>query len=272
MLVIKKLNNNAAICLDDNGNKIVAIGNGIGFPKTPYELLDLSKLTSTFYGIDNKYFGLIKELDEDVISVSSTIVEYAKTKISKELNPNLVFTLADHIKFSLERSKKNISVKLPLDADLKLHYENELEIGKKAVNFINKKLNVHLLKEEATSIALHLINAQNFTREDIEDETDTINNLTSIIEAELNISIDRDGFNYSRFSSHLQYLLKRQKEKVSINSENGDMFSTLVDNYPSTYKCVEKMSNYLKNNCGYMLSEEEQLYLILHVNRLKNRL
>lgn len=47
------------------------------------------------------------------------------------------------------------------------------------------------------------------------------------------------------------------------------MFSTLVDNYPSTYKCVEKMSNYLKNNCGYMLSEEEQLYLILHVNRLK---
>ena len=271
MLVIKKLNNNAAICLDDDNNKIVALGNGIGFPKTPYELNDLSKISKTFYGINPKYFGLINEIEDEVIEVSSTIVEYAKSIITNELNPNLVFTLADHIKFAIDRTNKSLTVKMPMDVDLKLHYEKELEIGKKAVTYINKKLNVHLRKEEATSIALHLINAQNFTNDEIFDEKEIIDNLTIIIEQEFNIKIDKEGFNYSRFVSHLQYLLKRGKDQLLIDTENGNMFDVLVEKYPETYKCVNKMSSYLEKNNGIHLNKEEKLYLILHVNRLKNR-
>ncbi|MBA1393021.1 hypothetical protein EQ500_03915, partial [Lactobacillus sp. XV13L] len=44
MQVIKKINNNAAICLDQNQDELIAFGKGIGFPKTPYELTDLSKI------------------------------------------------------------------------------------------------------------------------------------------------------------------------------------------------------------------------------------
>ena len=262
MLVIKKLNNNAAICLDDDNNKIVALGNGIGFPKTPYELNDLSKISKTFYGINPKYFGLINEIEDEVIEVSSTIVEYAKGIITNELNPNLVFTLADHIKFAIDRTNKSLTVKMPMDVDLKLHYEKELEIGKKAVTYINKKLNVHLRKEEATSIALHLINAQNFTNDEIFDEKEIIDNLTIIIEQEFNIKIDKEGFNYSRFVSHLQYLLKRGKDQLLIDTENGNMFDVLVEKYPETYKCVNKMSSYLEKNNGITLNKEEKLYLI----------
>ena len=54
MQVIKKLNNNFAICLDKEGNELVAYGKGIGFPKTPYELTDLSKIDRTFYVIKLK--------------------------------------------------------------------------------------------------------------------------------------------------------------------------------------------------------------------------
>ena len=62
MLVIKKLNNNAALCVDDNGNQLIALGKGIGFPKTPYELKDLSLVDKTFYGVNAKYYGLIDEI------------------------------------------------------------------------------------------------------------------------------------------------------------------------------------------------------------------
>ena len=55
MRVIKKLNNNAVICVDNNGNQLIALGNGIGFPKTPYTLNDLSKIRKTFYGVNAKY-------------------------------------------------------------------------------------------------------------------------------------------------------------------------------------------------------------------------
>ena len=44
MKVIKKINNNVAICLDNNGKELIAFGNGIGFPKVPYEIHYLNKI------------------------------------------------------------------------------------------------------------------------------------------------------------------------------------------------------------------------------------
>ena len=38
MEVIKKLGNNAAICKDNSGRELIALGLGIGFPKCPYIL------------------------------------------------------------------------------------------------------------------------------------------------------------------------------------------------------------------------------------------
>lgn len=38
--VIKKLNNNFAICVDNEGQELIAYGKGIGFPKTPYDITD----------------------------------------------------------------------------------------------------------------------------------------------------------------------------------------------------------------------------------------
>ena len=38
MRVVKKINNNVAECLDNNGKSLVAFGRGIGFPKdAPYD-------------------------------------------------------------------------------------------------------------------------------------------------------------------------------------------------------------------------------------------
>lgn len=36
MKVVKCINNNVAICLDDDNNELVAFGKGIGFKKPPH--------------------------------------------------------------------------------------------------------------------------------------------------------------------------------------------------------------------------------------------
>ena len=66
MQVIKKINNNFAICVDGEGNELIAFGKGIGFPKVPYEIEDLSVINRTFYDIDQKYLELLNELPEKV--------------------------------------------------------------------------------------------------------------------------------------------------------------------------------------------------------------
>ena len=271
MRVIKKLNNNAVICVDNNGNQLIALGNGIGFPKTPYTLNDLSKIRKTFYGVNAKYYGLLNEIPDVIFTISAKLVDVAKTKIARELNPNIVFTLADHIKFAYDRYQKGMTVQVPYSYDFTHQYETEMAIGEWGRNYINEQLHIHLDKQEAVSIALHFVNSQYFSKEDSIDESDVLDKVTAIIEERFSITIDRKGFNYSRFTSHMQFLLRRQKDQMMITSENQTMFSSICQEYPTTYDCVKQIDGFLQQNMGWGLSEEEQLYLILHINRLRSR-
>lgn len=47
MKAIKKINNNVAICEDDNKKELIAFGKGIGFPSMPYHITDLSLISMT---------------------------------------------------------------------------------------------------------------------------------------------------------------------------------------------------------------------------------
>ena len=46
------------------------------------------------------------------------------------------------------------------------------------------------------------------------NEDGVINDITELIEKELNFHINRNGFNYSRFVSHILYLLERQQKNL----------------------------------------------------------
>lgn len=81
MRVEKKINNNVAVCTDGNGQELIALGRGIGFPKTPYELTDLSKIDMTFYRVSSQTVQMLTTISEDVIMVSSKIVQLAQTKL-----------------------------------------------------------------------------------------------------------------------------------------------------------------------------------------------
>ena len=273
MRVIKKINNNVVKCLDNNGNELIAFGNGIGFPKTPYELNDMSKIKHTYYNLKLKYLGLLNEIPEDIFEISAKIVDYSKGRIMNEINSNIVFTLADHINFAIQRYNKNMIIKMPFSYDVQHLYETEMDIGEKAIAFINKIKKIHLSKDEAASIALHFINAENIKAPQGSkiNENQVITDITKLIEHKTKLNIDRKGFNYSRFVSHMQYLLKRQESNTNISSDNEKAFEMLKNEYPETYECVLDIEKYIMKNLGWNPSSEELLYLILHVNRLCSR-
>lgn len=272
MEIIKKINNNVAIAIDDNGNELVVIGKGVGFPAVPYMLTDLTKVDKTFYGVSNEYIGLLADVKKEIFDIASAIMNYASSQIDNEFNPNIIFTLADHINFAVERYKKNIYVKTPFVGDLKILYEKEYNIALKAVNYINRVLNIKLDKNEATSIALHLINSENFPEKECEElnEEETVDKVIDIIE-EITGKIDRNSFNCIRFVSHLRYLIKRLLNGETLNSDNVSMLKSLSDEYPLINECALKVQNYLEKVSGKKMSEEERVYLIIHINRLATR-
>lgn len=269
MKVIKKINNNAAICIDSLGNEIVAIGTGIGFPSIPYDLEDLSIIQRSFYDVNPNYLNVLNQISDDLFKVTVKIVDLFKNKINDDIGSNVVFTLADHIDFALSRYKKNIKMDYPLQYDVQYLYEMEYEIAKQALKMINNELHVRLPKEEASNIALHLVNARALAtnKEDIEIDS-IIDDVADIIGKSFQIFIDKNTFNFSRFATHLQYLIKRQSKGQFIHTDNAELYESVVKDYPRTVQCVNEIKDYLKDELDFSLNKEETLYLILHVNRL----
>ncbi len=273
MKVIKKINNNVAICLDNNNHELIAFGKGIGFKQMPYELEDLGVITRTYYGINMNYLGLLNEIDESVFEVCARIVDIARNRIQSELNPNLVFTLADHVNFAIERTRKGIIVKNPLFHDVENLYTTEVNLGKEALRLIERELHIDLPDSEAIGIALHFINAaEDYVNSSSSYDSDQlIDHITKIVEDYYGKEINRKGFNYSRFVTHCQYLLKRSESNTIISSENKKLFRSMIQEFSETYQCVIKIKDYLMEILRWELGEEELLYLMLHINRLCSR-
>ena len=273
MKVIKKINNNVALCLDGNQRELIAFGKGIGFKPIPYELTDLSVIERTYYGISPEYQGLLKEIPKEIFDVSGMLVDLAANSIDADFNRNLVITLADHINFAIDRYKKNIHIKPPYVGNLAYLHEAECKVATQAVACINQRFGVHLPKEEAAAIALHLINAENSVapKADFLDASTMISDVIGLIEKRENITIDRSGFNASRFITHMEYLLARIRNNETLENNNDKLFNNLKQEYRETYLCAEDVRTYLRQKTGKNLGSEEMSYLMLHIERFCSR-
>lgn len=274
MKVIRRLGNNAAVGLDKNEKEVVIFGKGVGFPKVPYDLEDLSVIERTFYNVDSKYFDLISNIREDIMLASADIVEQAGFNLDCELNPNLVFTLADHLQFAIERHEKGMQIGTPLAYDVIHLYPDEYELGLLGLDVIEDTASFKLPKEEAITIALHIINAEIEKGNDMHDTLamlKVISQINDIIEKELSFQIDKESYSYSRFTMHIRYLIQRFKAGTPIDEPEGNMFRALAKEYPDVYQCCFVIKEFLKEEYGWTCTREETTFLMIHVVRLKNK-
>lgn len=275
MRAVKKINNNVAICIDGSGNQLVAFGRGIGFPTMPYEITDLKLIDRTFYNISSNYVDMINELPEDIITFTARILDDIRSVLPYELMPNLILTLADHIAFCLERHRRNIYVRMPLLYEIAQTYPLELKLAQYILREIEKKFDVRLNPREASGIAISIINArldikqasgqQGLNQRQIDNMLEEI---TRIIEREFHFTCDRTSFSYARFSTHLQHLFERLNTDKEFATDNARMYQALRKEYPQVDGCIDQIDAFIQKELHFVLSDEEKLYLILHINRV----
>ena len=87
------------------------------------------------------------------------LVDMIKNNIHEELNPNLIFTLADHINFAIQRDRQKLNLSIQYSYELEYEYPEIVRISKLIVQTINLDMNTNLAKGEISSIAMHIINA-----------------------------------------------------------------------------------------------------------------
>ena len=273
MQIIKNINNNVVICIDDYGRELVAFGKGLGFQSAPSQLTDLSRVQRTFYNISPQYIAMLDALPYDVLDLTAAIVDLARGSLPYAMSPNLVLTLADHISFAIERKRKGINIKMPLAYDMEHNYPQEMALARKALQIIWNRLRTRLDDDEVPGIALSFVNARIYEDNEPESKTQALdqqilNEVTGIIETEMHTKLDVTSFNYLRYATHVQYLLERLHSGRGIDSVNQDLYGSIRTEYPDTTRCVDKIVHYLRHHHGFDVTKEEQLYLILHVNRV----
>ena len=272
MIVVKNINNNVALCLDSKGQEVVVFGKGVGFLKPPSEV-PLSKIQRTFYDLNRKFLPLLDDIPLDVIYFTAQQVAQIRGQLPYETNANLIMTLADHLAFAMTRAKKGIYTPMPSIYEMEQNYPVEVGIGRQIVSAMEQAFHVKLPKSEVQGVAMHFINASlgspSSGQLTAEEQYETIlERMTQIVEYALQVTIRRDTFNYARFATHVQYLLKRVQEDSSIDSDNLQVYASIRDEYRDVSACVDQIHEYLQRNWSIDLSEEEKLYLIMHINRV----
>lgn len=274
MRLIKKINNNFALGIDSKGEKVIVEGRGIGFQKMPCDLADYSMVTRTYYDYDEQHVSLIKDMPQSLLDIANEVHEKLLSSVKgMEVNQNFPFTFADHISFAIERVKKNIQIQLPIYYDLMHLYPMEYQLAQYTLDLIRSKLNVDLPQKEIGGFILSIVNSEMDVGQNSSEETldSLMNNIASIVENDMGIVVSKEGFNYNRFVSHINYLVDRMAKTEMITTDNGVLYKLLVEKYPRTNACVENIAYYLKKKKKVDLTDEEKLYLILHVNRLCDR-
>lgn len=276
MKVVKVINNNLIKSFDDNGNEILVMGCGLGFKKTPGDQVD-EKLIERIYTCNdrdnsNQLMKLLKKIPLEYIQVTNQIISFAKASLGKKLNENVYITLADHINFALERQKDGVIIRNALLWEIKKFYNHEFLVGKESLSIIKNRLGVTLSEDEAGFIALHLVNAlmDDISIEKTTDMTKMIEKILNIIKYHFNLELDEYSIHYERFITHLKFFAQRIFSETIISDDDTKFIEVLKKQYKKEYECTLKVRDFIKQEYGCELTEDEMIYLTIHIKRITN--
>ena len=274
MKIDKIINNNLIRAFDNNGKEVLAMGCGLGFKKKIGEIVDQNKIEK-IYSIENKndsnkLMTLLSEIPLEYIQASNEIISYAKYSLGKRLNDNIYISLTDHISFAIERYNQGLSFENALIWEVKRFYNHEFLIAKEALAIIRKRLNIELPEDEAASIALHIVNAQLDSRDinNTLDITKMIQNILNIVKFHFNMELDEYSLHYERLITHLKFFAQRILSGKIIKSEDTNFSEMIKVQYKDAYLCAEKIGKYILKEFKHEISDEEMMYLTIHIQRL----
>ncbi|NRY63239.1 BglG family transcription antiterminator LicT [Clostridium beijerinckii] len=274
MKIEKIINNNLIQSFDNNNKEVLIMGCGLGFGKKVGDIIDQSKVEKIYSLEDknysNKLVELLSDIPLEVIQATNEIVSYSKYSLGKKLNDNIYILLTDHINFAIERVRKGLLFKNKLLWEIKRFYNHEFLIGKEAVQIIKNKLNVELPEDEAANIALHIVNAQlnSSNMDDTMGMTNMIQNILNIVKFHYKLELDEYSLHYERFITHLKFFSQRIFRGNEIEDEDTSLSEIMKEKYKEAYKCAEKIRKYIKSEFNTDLTDEEMMYLAVHINRV----
>jgi len=273
IIIEKVINNNIISAYEKSGAEVIVMGRGIGFKKKQGEVVPADQISKIFRiksrTLAEQFKELLANMPLERVRISDEIISHAKDHLKLKLNQSIYVTLTDHINFAIERVSQGIEPQNALLWEIKRFYPQEFQLGIYALELIHDRLGILLPEDEAGFIALHFVNAEYGT--DIRDAVkfpDQMQAIVDIVERDLGILLDESSLHYERFMTHIKFLIQRIYRKELLSSEDRELSLLMQRKYPREYQCSVKVAEYIMQATGSRLSEEEIMYLSVHIRRV----
>ena len=269
----KRLNNNVVVAVGDDGAEQVLFGRGLGFDLRNGEAIDMSRVEKTYVLADDpssqKLQQLLAMISIEYVDVAQQIFERARATLPVPISDGVVLPLADHVHMAVSRARQGIDIRNMMLLEIRRFYRDEFLVGQYSTSLINERFGTSLADDEAGFIALHLVNAVLGSGEgttSLTKITDVIKEIERIVRMHYAREINVESDQYRRFATHLKFFAERLfQDRIHRNDDVSRMLTAVSETYPEATGCVSRIGNFLAARHGHDMSDDERLYLTIHV-------
>lgn len=271
MYRIKKvLNHNTVIAISERENQeCLIMGKGIGFGKKVSERVETRPEDRVYSLKEYTERGDAKEIVQSVapefLEITNEVLNEAE-KIFGRIDRNVLFPLADHIAFAVQRIQNHEQISNPLTEDIRVLFHMEYKAAEKIRPLLMTRMGIRIDDDEVGYVALHIHSA-------IDDEkvsqamqmARAVRECISLVEQTVGKSIDVASLSYNRLMNHIRYMVARAMsgEKLKVN-----MNDYMKIKFPEAFQMAESVCRKVGHSLGCELEEVEIGYLAMHIERV----
>ena len=272
--VRKALNHNTliAISMEDN-QEYLLIGKGIGFGKKVSERFEIPEnIECSIYSLHEqtergKAMELIKGIEPVYLEIAGKVLAKSE-EVFEKIDKRILFPMADHIAFAVQRIRANEQISNPLTDDIRTLFHMEYKTAECVKDILWEMLQVEIDEHEIGYIALHIHSA-------IEDENVALSmqiamavrECIRMIEEETGQTIDVMSLSYNRLMNHIRYMVARSIKGEKLKLNMNDYMSV---KFPKSFWMATEVCKQLEKQLHRTspLDEVEIGYLAMHIERV----
>ncbi|MFT4214365.1 MAG: PRD domain-containing protein [Microbacterium sp.] len=272
--ITKIFNNNIVSAVDADGEDVILVGAGVGYLASKGAAVDESRVEREFHltGVGRSgAFRVLLEVPYPVLRATSRVSELLANTYGIRLPATVEVGLADHLAQSIRRIDEGIPLYNSMLWETKMTYPGEFAIALHTLDVIHEELGRRLPLDEAGFITLHLVNA-GLVGDPGRAMTlgTTIRAIIDIVRGDLGIEVDGATTASARFLTHIKFVVQRLTRNRAHHGAADEYYQALIADNPELYACAEHIGRYLDESFDAGVTDEERIYLLLHLITLRD--
>lgn len=273
MKILTVFNNNVVLATDELGREVVLTGRGVGFKLRGGDEVNEALVVRRFVPTDNAdaVGALLADIPPERLTMVIELFSDAVRELGSDVPPLAIIAAADHIHQAIERIIQGHEMEYPLRSEVAHLHPEELRVAEELVTRISSASGIEIPSGEATALAMHLFHTTTGSSSMAETyrQSRLIRQIFELLSEAYGDAFDADSVDAARFAAHLRYFFTRAKDGRQFSQEMGKIGSTLRDQYPTAYQLAERIRALLELRLNHPISEDEVIYLTIHVARLE---